>query len=1000
MQASGVCRAGVFNCDYVSTVAGRFHVWVSIDSVQISGSPFAVRIHPSASNSTMSIVQNIPSLVPAGVRSDFVVLTVDRFGNRRSLGGENVQLQLHGPASISGATADLLDGSYNVSFTATVSGSYRAVISLEGELVSGKEYNVTVVPAVVHAATTSLSGSALSLATAGKPARFLVYPHDEFKNRILRPGEPISAVISSRSSEPSAHTIEARVGYDADDGVYTVDFFTTKAGLQSTYLIAVKLGEAEALGSPFSLHIQAAPANASMSVLSTTMSAITAGSQQQVLLHAADGFGNRREVGGDDIQSEMEGAFVTMAGEVLDHGNGSYSIKYQATMSGLYAVSVTLAGEHVGGSPFSVSVEPGSTSVRHSIAHGAGLQSAVAGATRTFLVTLCDEFGNRRQDSNGDAILVEITEEPTVDLSLASASPQLAPDALVTAHGLVEAAASGTHRVQYTLTKSARYSVHVRINDVSMDGSPFPLQVEPATPSEATSFARLQHDADVAAGSDIVVHLHVLDEFGNAAVASVEHVSQIALGNATLSSADFRMAAPGRFAITSVSRLTGLVRMQFSVYGRRLVRPPIEVNVSPGPLSAVHSTSSCRDPEVVSAGAKSEFQIEARDSYGNQITQGGADFQVLLSCEDPKYDVEGVVHDLHNGRYQVTYVLTLSTDYQVAILVKGELMGEHRRRVRALPGPVDPAKTRLLSIDLHTRVQTVAGVEKTLVLQTLDAFGNFRQIGGDQVTFQLIASGSQGSDLQGATDFGNGTYGMSFVATKSGAYALAVQVAEKSIFEGENSALTIDVQAAHPAPKMSRVVGAGVSVAVAGVMSTIAIHCRDAHDNPLELDLGPIDVSLEGNSTRLAGFSSVDKGAYSVQYLTTVAGIYRLEIKSAVGPVGDSPFMVDVQPAPTNATMSQLLGASVAKGVVGEFGSFYLQTFDTFGNKRVSGGDNVRFQLRNDDKNVLATGIVWDNFDGSYTLSYSATVSGPYSLEISIAGESVMACVTCTRPER
>lgn len=66
----------------------------------------------------------------AGVLAQFTVTAKDESGVRRTSGGDEWIVELDGTRSISGSVVDNLDGTYQVSYTATKSGSYEAGVKL------------------------------------------------------------------------------------------------------------------------------------------------------------------------------------------------------------------------------------------------------------------------------------------------------------------------------------------------------------------------------------------------------------------------------------------------------------------------------------------------------------------------------------------------------------------------------------------------------------------------------------------------------------------------------------------------------------------------------------------------------------------------------------------------------------------------------------------------------------------------------------------------------
>lgn len=89
---------------------------------------------------------------------------------------------------------------------------------------------------------------------------------------------------------------------------------------------------------------------------------------------------------------------------------------------------------------------------------------------------------------------------------------------------------------------------------------------------------------------------------------------------------------------------------------------------------------------------------------------------------------------------------------------------------------------------------------------------------------------------------------------------------------------------------------------------------------------------------------------------------------------------------------TRVAGAGIVRAQAGKISKFIIQARDSLGNKRLSGGDEFQVQLvlhgqcgnpelSNDDI-VSVTGMVKDNADGTYEVTYQSRVSGVYELSI------------------
>jgi hypothetical protein len=159
-------------------------------------------------------------------------------------------------------------------------------------------------------------------------------------------------------------------------------------------------------------------------------------------------------------------------------------------------------------------------------------------------------------------------------------------------------------------------------------------------------------------------------------------------------------------------------------------------------------TTITADPVYITADGTSTslITLQTRDKHGN-VPAGGGDAVVLTTTAGAL----SAITDLNNGTY--TALLTSETTAQMAI-IQGTINAasiNDNALVHFVAGPADPSKTTLFAFPetITADGQSTA----TVIVQTIDAFGNSILTGGDAVTMNATA-GSLGP----VTDNGDGTY--------------------------------------------------------------------------------------------------------------------------------------------------------------------------------------------------------------------------------------------------
>ena len=88
-----------------------------------------------------------------------------------------------------------------------------------------------------------------------------------------------------------------------------------------------------------------------------------------------------------------------------------------------------------------------------------------------------------------------------------------------------------------------------------------------------------------------------------------------------------------------------------------------QIQLLPGPIdvakteicNGAHLSCSCHGH--LTAGKRTSFIIQARDSFGNKLVHGGEDFEVTMSQEVQNASIE----DRGDGTYSVTYIWAFDT---------------------------------------------------------------------------------------------------------------------------------------------------------------------------------------------------------------------------------------------------------------------------------------------------------------------------------------------------
>eukprot|EP00752_Nemacystus_decipiens_P001537 g1506.t1 len=336
--------------------------------------------------------------------------------------------------------------------------------------------------------------------------------------------------------------------------------------------------------------------------------------------------------------------------------------------------------------------------------------------------------------------------------------------------------------------------------------------------------------------------------------------------------------------------------------------------------------------------------------------------------------------------------------------------------------------------------EVTAGKTMEIVVEARDVYGNHRGVGGDSV--QMYAQGPGGVLLLSSVfDTGDGNYTVSAWPVVAGAYHVSVLVSalEPSRWalgyrQGVNCILSTSsvrrsveqaTAGAHVSGSPFRLVvvegavaanassadGVGIDSPLAGGVfgtSVFTIRARDTMGNRLSsgstgdfrVEVFPVndgdddgDDALALSSVAVGEAAYTAGGEYAGSYNVTAAGDYALHVtlSSGGGHVAGSPFPLHISPGQAYASTSVCDECEAIFSAEGNFSAgsaklLRLTTRDVFGNALETGGEAWFVRLRGEDESVSDEGVrhplVVDYGDGSYAFGVRPGVTGLYELQV------------------
>jgi len=390
-----------------------------------------------------------------------------------------------------------------------------------------------------------------------------------------------------------------------------------------------------------------------------------------------------------------------------------------------------------------------------------------------------------------------------------------------------------------------------------------------------------------------------------------------------------------------------------------------------------------------------EFTVFAVNQGGERATTGKAPVRCRLIDENGEEVAKVVVADNKNGTYSCRYTSEIPGVFKLHICIRNDDIKASPFSPNVLPGEPSPGNTVASGDGLTT---ATAGVKAEFTIHAKDITGADITEGGTSISGALRdPTGDIPIDVK---DNGDGTYSCSYVPKTSGPVQLDVNMSTKAFGEGPiaGAPFTPVIKPSTADPSRSIATGEGVEGAQSGEESNLRVQARDKFDN--DLITGGDKVAATLSFQPLSGGAAVKhevgivdngNGTYDLAYTPTKVGNYDLLITIDGKPIKDMPVSVSVLPgrfSPMECTFDGLDLDGNGRRIVtaGKTDTFNVIAKDANGNQLQEGGLNIEGILGGTaDVSVMCA----DNGDGTYSVSYTPTLVGPYQLEVKVEGQTI-----------
>ncbi|OQS03990.1 hypothetical protein THRCLA_03732 [Thraustotheca clavata] len=358
--------------------------------------------------------------------------------------------------------------------------------------------------------------------------------------------------------------------------------------------------------------------------------------------------------------------------------------------------------------------------------------------------------------------------------------------------------------------------------------------------------------------------------------------------------------------------------------------------------------------------------------------------------------------NVSSGLIKGSTVPTVAGLYTLSVLLNQQLLYGFPIGINLSPSPNTGPQSFVSGPGIQV-TGNVAATTTTILIQGIDIYGNQQSFGGGNFTIIATHLASAKVDLGVVTDFGNGSYLVSYTPRFSGTYSITITIL--GIHVASSPYLIITVPNIAYGPSCSVIsgntivfnihhddLGAGISVGTTGVPAVFLVQLRDVNSNTIVS--GSATVSLNSTSLLQAPLcTNLLNGTYSCSYIPTSAGTIILSVFVNNNPIANSPFNVQMTTgvimASSSIATSPFGSTGLYYGIAGENTWFLLQAQDTYGNNR-SSVDLIGLSFQNATLaavNATSTNITYLG-SGLYNVNYTIVKAGTYIMHVVVNGST------------
>nr|XP_022299044.1 filamin-A-like isoform X13 [Crassostrea virginica] len=836
---------GVVDATYYPVEEGPCKVDVKYANQHVPGSPFKTNVEPGVDASRVRVSgAGVQDSIPASLPVTFLIDT-------REAGIADLEVLIKRPDGTYAHPhiVDNGDGTFTVSYVPDDLGTYEILIRFGGQVVPNTPLKVNAYP--VGDATKCRITEGLENTTV---------PVNKETVICVDASQAGEGKVTCRIRSPSGNDIDIDI-VENPDGTFSLLFTPQMMG---AYTINIKFGGQSVPGGEYDIQ-----------VLTSNDWAISAVSPEEYEKYLEDQVGATEDlISPDTVDAVHAGApgaglfqpvdiripvgpifnfvsaYVVMPSgkkaypKIQDNKDGTVTVRYQPTETGLHELFVKYNNDDIEGSPFKFHVD--AVNSGHVTAYGPGLCHGIVNEPAEFTIVTKDAGAG--------------------GLSLAIEGPSKTEIKCVD-NG------DGTCTVGYVPTAPGEYNISVKFADSHISGSPFTAKISP-TSGEPRRKAQIGRSSEVS--------LKVMEQDINNLTASIRSPS------GREEPCLLKRLANGHLGISFTPREVGEHLVNVFRNGQHINGSPFKIIVGESELgNASKVRVAGQGLQNGMANEINEFMVDTRDAgYGG----------LSLSIEGPsKADIECL--DNEDGSCRVTYKPTEPGNYIINIKFSDEHVPGSPFNV-AVGGEPSSRMTERITRHREAADITHIGSQCELSLKIPVAFfARFAHYQEETQTtsgtspFDMTASVTSPSGVTELCDIislDDNHYSIKFVPKEMGVHTVSVKHKDMHI-PGSPFEFTVGPITGGGSHKV-HAAGPGLEKGEINQPCEFNIYTREA-------GAGGLSIAVEGPSKAELDFDDRKDGSCGVKYVVTEPGEYLVSVKFNDEHIPESPFKVYITPS-------------------------------------------------------------------------------------------------------